>query len=207
MGTMMLAVLAAAEVASEGGSVAGGGVGLGAVLLGIIVALLSSSVIANMITAVITGLRASAELRRQHYSTAVELLAARIEYPYRLRRRTNNNPETLAKLADVGHDVQQRLAQSRAWIAAENAVLGDVFDACLTALDEPFKDACREAWDSEPVTEPSQMNLNGFGMGDQRRILASMQCALVYRFGWRRVVPNRKLREILRKKGCPFPPG
>lgn len=207
MGTMMLSVLAAVSAAaSEVARVAPtatGGVGLGAVLLGFIAALLGSSVVANIVTAVMTSLRASAETRRQRYATAVELLAARIEYPYRIRRRTNNDPQTLAKLGEVGHDLQQRLAQSRAWVAAENAVLGEVFDACVAALDAPFKNACREAWQSDPATEPTQMNLNGFGMGDQQHVLESMQCALVYRFGWRRLVPNRTLKKILKKRACP----
>jgi hypothetical protein len=206
MGTMMLTVLTtASESATEAAkatAAAGGAAGPGAVLLGVIALLLGSSVVANSVTAVMTNLRASAETRRQHYATAVELLAARIEFPYRIRRRTDNNRETLAKLAEMGHDLQQRLAQSRAWVTAENAVVGRVFDACVAALDAPFKAACHEAWESEPVTEPAQMNLNGFGMGEQADVVTSMQCALVYRFGWRRAIPSTKLSSVLTSKGC-----
>lgn len=208
MGSMMLTVLASAsEAASEvakAGTDAAGGAGLGAVLLAILVALLTSSVVANIVSAVMTSLRASAENRRQHYAAAVELLAARVEYHYRIRRRTSNDPETLTKLADAGHDLQQRLAQSRSWVAGENAVLGEVFDSCIAVLVQPFKDACREAWAADPVTDPAQMNLNGFGMGNQGHVLDSMQCALVYRFGWRRLISNRALKQLLTRKGC-FP--
>lgn len=101
MGTMTFTVLAtASEVATEvaKNAPAVGGVGLGAVLLGVIALLLGSSVVGNIVTAVMTSLRASAEARRQRYAAAVELLAARIEYPYRVRRRTSNDPETLTKL-------------------------------------------------------------------------------------------------------------
>ena len=47
------------------------------------------------------------------------------------------------------------------------------------------------------------MNLNGFGMGNQHHVLGSMQRALVYRFGCRRLVPNRKLKKMLKKESCP----
>jgi hypothetical protein len=204
MGTMMVNLLATAsdvatEVAKKGP--AAGGVGPGAVLLGVVALLLTSSVIANIVTAAMTSLRASAEIRRQRYAAAVELLAARIEFPYRIRRRTSDEPQTLTKLADIGHDLQQQLAQSRAWVTAENAVMGEVFDACIAALDEPFKNASRDAWDSDAVTGPKQMNLNGFGMGEQQHVLASMQRALVYRFGWRRLISNGQLRRLLTQKG------
>lgn len=193
MGTMMLTVLAtASEVAMEAAkatAAAGGAFAPGPVLLGVIALLLGSSVVANFVAAVMTHLRASAETRRQRYATAVEL-AARIEFPYRIRRRTDEEPETLAKLAEMGHDLQQHLARSRAWVTAENAVSGRAVDACVAALDAPFKAACHEAWESEPVTEPAQMNLNGFGMDDQTDVVTSMQCALVYRFGWRRAIPT-----------------
>lgn len=205
MGTVMMTVLAtafeaASEVTKQGAGAAGGGAL--AVLLALIVALLSSTVVANIVTAAMTRLRASAEVRRQRYAAAVKLLAERIEYPYRVRRRTDNEPATLAKLADLGHDLQQRLAETRAWVAAENAIMGDVFEACVATLDEPFKEAAHEAWEADPVTEPAQMNLNGFGLGDQQRVIASMQCALVYRFGWRRLTPNRKLKALLTENGC-----
>lgn len=209
MGTMMVTLIATAsgapvDVAQQADSAPGNGPL--AVLLAFVVVLLGSSVVANIVTAAMTSLRASAEIRRQRYAAAVKLLAERIEYPYRVRRRTDNEPQTLAKLADLGHDLQQRLAESRAWVAAENAVIGKVFEACVATLDGSFKEAAREAWEADPVTEPAQMNLNGFGLGDQQPALASMQCALVYRFGWRRLTPNWKLQELLEKKQCLLAP-
>ncbi|MFI1386688.1 hypothetical protein [Embleya sp. NPDC020886] len=171
----------------------------------ILVLILGSSVVAVVLGHILTGLRAGATVRRDRYAAAVKLLVARIEYPYRIRRRTSDNPDVLHTLTTIGHDLQERLAESRAWTATESAVLSEVFDYCLTRIDTPFKQACNDAWNATPVATAAGMNLNGFGMGNQQHVVTSIQDALTYRFGLRRLIPAFLLRRVLKKRGL-LPP-
>lgn len=121
-----------------------------------------------------------ATTRRDRYAAAVKLLVARIEYPHRIRRRTSDAPEVLNALDGAGHDLQERLAETRAWISTESTVLSDVFDHCLSRFDAPFKQACTDAWNATPVTAAAQINLGGFGMGNQQHIVTTMERTLTY---------------------------
>lgn len=166
----------------------------------ILILALGSSVVAGALAHILTGLRAEAAARRDRYAGAVKLLVARIEYPYRIRRRTSDEPETLSALAATGHALQESLAEMRAWISAESPPLSEVFDNCLSALDSPFKQACAEAWDAPPITSPTQMNLSGFGPGQQQHVITRMEHALIYRFGLRRLLPAAVVRRQLRRR-------
>jgi hypothetical protein len=165
-----------------------------------VVVLLGSTVVAGLLGTALGNLRATADVRRDRYAVAVRALIAKLEYPYRIRRRTSDDAVTMAALAERGHDVQEMLAQSRGWVAAESPVIAVVYDACLSVLDTPVKQACAEAWQSPPITSAAQMNLAGFGPGDQQSAVARMECAIGYRFGWRRLLPSPVLRWRLRRR-------
>ncbi|MGW0566000.1 hypothetical protein [Streptomyces tauricus] len=170
-------------------------------LTAILILALGSSVVAGALGHILTGLREGATIRRDRYAGAVKLIVGRIEYPYRIRRRTSDDPELLNELASTGHDLQERLAEIRAWISTESTVLSDVFDHCLTQLDAPFKQACTDAWKAAPITIAAQMNLGGFGMGNQQHIVTMMERTLTYRFGHRRLIPAFLLRRIFKRRG------
>ncbi len=170
-------------------------------LTAILILALGSSVVAGALGHILTGLRAGATIRRDRYAAAVKLLVARIEYPYRIRRRTSDDPGVLNALAAAGHDLQERLAEIRAWISTESTVLSDVFDHCLTSLDAPFKQSCADAWKAAPVTTAAQMNLGGFGMGNQQHLVTTLERTLTYRFGHRRLIPAFLLRRLFKKRG------
>ncbi|KDQ66987.1 hypothetical protein GTY78_08020 [Streptomyces sp. SID4934] len=160
---------------------------------------LGSSVVAGALGHILTGLRTGATVRRDRYAAAVKVLVARIEYPYKIRRRTSDDPDVLSTLTIAGHDLQETLAESRAWIATESTVLSEVFDNCLTNLDAAFKQACSNAWNATPITAAAEMNLGGFGMGNQQHIVTTMERALAYRFGLRRLIPAFILRRLFRR--------
>ncbi|MEN8656341.1 hypothetical protein ABCR94_38660 [Streptomyces sp. 21So2-11] len=167
----------------------------------VLILALGSSVVAGALGHILTGLRAGATVRRDRYAAAVKLLVARIEYPYRIRRRTSDDHEVLNALATTGHDLQEGLAEISAWISTESPVLSEVFAHCLTSLDAPFKQACNDAWNASPITTAAQMNLSGFGMGNQQHIVSTMERALTYRFGHRRLMPAFLLRRVLKRHG------
>jgi hypothetical protein len=157
----------------------------------IALALLGSSVMAGLITSVLGNLHAVATARREGYANAVRSLIARGEYPYRVRRRVSDDPDVFAALVSRGHDLQEQLAACRTWVTSEHRALGDLFDKALADIDATVKQATADAWNQAPITTAGGMNLNGWGSGDQWPHLASLERAIAYRFGWRRLLPRR----------------
>lgn len=173
-----------AAVASSDGSSTNVWIVIGLTLLG-------SSVIAGLITSVLGNLRAAATARREGYANAVRSLIARGEYAYRVRRRVSDDPDVLAALVSRGHDLQEELAACRTWVTSEHRALGDLFSKALADIDTTVKQATTDAWNQPPITTAGGMNLNGWGPGDQWPHLTSMEHAIAYRFGWRRLIPQR----------------
>lgn len=53
------------------------------------------------------------------------------------------------------------------------------------------------AWEGDPVDTASEMNVGNFGPRDVQKCVDNFTCAVHYRFGWRRILPNRLLRRLL----------
>lgn len=185
--TAHLALQVAATSSSTPGS-PGGGTSLWVIA---VLALLSSSVIAGIVSAGMSNLRAAAAARREGYARAVKTLIARSEYPYRVRRRTSDDPDVLAALVERGHDLQEQLASCRTWVASEHHVLGRLFEQALNDIDAHGRGATSDAWDQAPISTAAGMNLGDWGPGDQRPHVARLERAISYRFGWRRVSPSQ----------------
>ena len=158
------------------------------IVITILVAVISSGVVAAFINAISGNLRANASIRRDRYAQAVRYLVAWGEYPYRIRRRTDDEPGTRASLADRGHALQEQRAEIAGWIAAESRALSKVFDRCVRDASAIVGPACVEAWNSPPVTTSAAMNLGDFGPRGVDAIAARMERACRYRFGLRRMM-------------------
>jgi hypothetical protein len=190
MGVMTTALAVAAEKVPGGAAeTAGGGDGSADVWLTVAIALLGSSLVAGLITTILSNLRASATSRRDGYASAVRSLIARAEYPYRVRRRISDDPEVLAGLVGRGHDLQEQLAACRTWVSSESRAVGAIFERALAAIDGTVNPSTADAWNQPPITAAADMNLAGWGPGDQWPHLASLESAIAYRFGWRRLLP------------------
>jgi hypothetical protein len=169
-----------------------------------VAAVLGSSVLGGLLTATLGNVRAAAEGRRDGYARAVRTLIARVEYPYRIRRRVSDDGETLNALAERGHDIQEQLAACRTWVTAENRTVGLIYDDVLTELDVAVAPAARDAWAQPPISTGAEMALGGWGPGDQWPHLRLLQHAITFRFGWRRVLPGWFVRW---RVSSPTPPG
>jgi hypothetical protein len=154
------------------------------------VAVIGSSVLAAVVGGVLTRLRETAAARRDRYAEAVTLLAARAEYPYRIRRRTSDDAAVLKELAEHGHDLQEKLAKARAWATSESPTLGAVYATTLERIDAEVSVCCRDAWTAPPVTSAAGMNLNGFGPRAHQKHIDHFQRCTKYRFGARRLMPH-----------------
>jgi hypothetical protein len=153
----------------------------------LVVAVLGSSAVAAVMSAVLVGLRSVADARRDAYANAVRLLIARIEYPYRIRRRTSDSPEVLAELVSLGHHLQQELAAVTTWIQTENERVAASFVHLLDRIDASVGPACTEAWSLPPITSARDMNLGSWGPGGFRQEIGELQRMISRRFGWRRL--------------------
>jgi hypothetical protein len=150
---------------------------------------LGSSVLGGLLTAGITGLRDSAAKRRDGYAIASKALLARSEFPYRVRRRTSDAPETLAMLTRLENDIQEQLAAARGWISGESSRLADIYERTLRDVDSKVRPATEDAWRQRPITQASEMNLGEWGPGNQDEYISAFGRAVRWRFGLRRLVP------------------
>lgn len=159
----------------------------------VLIALLgfASVVLATLISVIFARLNEACRERRTGYATAVETLVAWAEYPYRIRRRTSDEPTELRRLADLGHELQEKLRYHQTWVTAESRRVGRVYTDKLKAISANVGPACREAWTLPPITEASGMNLNGWGPMNITEHVERVQKAIITRFGWHRLLPHR----------------
>lgn len=146
------------------------------------------AVLTSIGTLIITRAGEAANRRRDRYAEAVSTLVAWAEFPYRVRRRTDDEPATLSGLASLGHDLQERLACHQAWIATEHPAVAQAYADARATINAAVGPAVTEAWNSQPVTTATGMNLNGWGPGAVSvSAIGAVQARIADRFGWRRV--------------------
>jgi hypothetical protein len=114
-------------------------------------------------TMAVTRVGEATDRRRDRYAQAVQTLVAWIEFPYRVRRRTDDTLGTLKALADLGHDLQERLAGHQAWIATEHRRLATAYATTRATITKHVRPAIQEAWETPPAATPAAMNLHGRG--------------------------------------------
>jgi hypothetical protein len=188
---------AVADMSSEPVS----GLSAGSLTLTVLAVVLGSSLFAALLTSILTGLRGSAVARRDSYAAAVRSVVAWAEYPYRVRRRTDDDSVTLASLAALGSDLQEGLACHRAWVCSESPVVGEELGRVIETIRSRVGHAIVEAWRSSPVKTADGMNLYPFGPGDLAPAFDRLYSAIRWRFGLRRLTPNWFVRWRLNAAG------
>lgn len=128
------------------------------------------------------------ERRRTRYAEAVQALVAWAEFPYRVARRIDDAPMTLAALVTLGHDLQQELAFHQAWVSTESKAVGQLFGDVANAIRLAAGPAIQTAWTRPPVSQPEEMNLGDLGVDREAllKLLVRVGDASRTRFGWRR---------------------
>ena len=159
-------------------------------------------VLVGLLTAVATlAVSRAAEIanrRRVRYAEAVQALVAWIEFPYRVRRRTSDEPTVLADLARHGHDLQERLAFQQAWIGTESRRVAHAYVIARTAIDHVVGPALADAWSCSPATKATDMVLGSWGPGSSSRdVIAALQVQISTRFGLKRIFKFRVGRAVL----------
>ena len=146
-----------------------------------------SSVLTAVATLLVTRANEATNRRRERYAQAVETLVAWTEFPYRVRRRADDNPTTLTSLANHGHDIQERLACHQVWIATDHPNLARTYAKTRATLDQTVGPAISSAWECAPVTKATDMNLSGWGPDATcKKAITDLQHEIEKRFGLRR---------------------
>ena len=143
-----------------------------------------------IVVAVIPRWSEASERRRTRYAQAVEGLVAWAEFPYRIARRVDNEPETLRDLARLGHSLQEGLAFHGAWIETESPRMGKLYKYVVSCLRAEVGQTMQEAWQRPAASTPADMNIGDLGI-DQSRVAAlidQVSLASRTRFGWRRLI-------------------
>ena len=146
------------------------------------------AILSAIATMVFARVNEATNRRRERYADAVQTLVAWIEFPYRVRRRADNDPATLAALANRGHDLQERLAYHQAWIATEHPDLAQTYAATRAILNRDVGPFISDAWENDPIATPSDMNLGEWGPGKASSdAITNLQNEIANRFGFRRI--------------------
>jgi hypothetical protein len=69
-------------------------------------------------------------------------------------------------------------------------VLGALYAETLVAIDRTAGMSCQEGWDASPAATAAAMNVGDFGPRGHQDDIDRFQCAVRYRFGWRRLLPG-----------------
>lgn len=128
----------------------------------------------------------AAARRREGYSNTVRTLVRYAEFPYRIRRRTSDDPEELRRLVDLGHQIQESLCYDQMWVTADKRWVGEVLRDVRASVAAIAGPVAAEAWDLPPVVAPAGMNLSGWGPNGASDAIERFQVAASCRFGWRR---------------------
>lgn len=160
-----------------------------------------------IVTLAVTKAGEATARRRKRYADAVKTLVAWVEYPYRVRRRTDDSPATLAALAGQAHDLQEQLAFHHAWITADHPRLADSYAKARAAVTAAVGPAVTAAWDSPPVTTAAGMNLGQWGPAAAcADAIAELQCHISLCFGLRRWRRHPQDCPPARSRPAPTPP-
>lgn len=163
-----------------------------------------AGVIVTAAVSAISGRWAQATNRRRDaYATAVKTLVAWAEYPYRIRRRTSDDPDELTRLVGIGHDLQEQLRCHQTWITTESRWVAGIYREAMTAITAQVAPACNDAWAAEPITTGAGMNLGGWGPHDVLPSILRLQSVIACRFGWRRAASLLGLHPSIFPKEVP----
>lgn len=179
------------------------GVGIWAVLLGLA---LTSSVLAAVLGKLLDRGSAHLDRLREGYAEAAKALVAWDNFPYRIERRVDDDPETRRSLSELGSDIGERLAYYSGWVSADSRVMGEFYMTLVARLRTDVAHHARSAWNQPPRRSAPEMNIRNvsFSPDDRASGWAYVQvfsAGFRYRFGWRRyLIPAPLLRRLLAKE-------
>lgn len=142
----------------------------------------------GVIVSTVAPLRVNAVgVKQDRYAQAIGSLVAWFEFPYRIARRVDDKPETLAELTENAHDLQIALVTHQAWMAGDSRTIQRAYTQTVEWVKEHCQSAIANAW-AQP-TESLDMNIGDLGL-DHKTLtdqISDLHVLLGLRFGWRRI--------------------
>lgn len=129
-------------------------------LQGTLAAILTSALVTTIVNVVLGQWAVTRQARRDRYSNVVGTLVARIELPYRIRRRTDDEVGTLHALSERFHANQEQIVADEAWVAADSQKVLGAWKAVRKKVDPWLNEQAQLAWLQNPVSAGAAMNLD-----------------------------------------------
>ena len=107
---------------------------------------------------------------RRACADALAEALAWLELPYRIRRRTDDKPETLAALVERTHYLQERLVFHESWLQVEVPGAYEPYNALVRGIRDGSRDALKQSWEDAPKTEAKDMNIGDVPAPDVREL-------------------------------------
>jgi len=111
--------------------------------------------------------------KRELCGKAIAEALAWLELPYRIRRRLDDNAETLRAMTDRIHQLQESLLFYSSWLRVELPEAHDDYTSLLGAIKSGTRASIQEAWRMPPLADASGMNIGEIAI-DRARIDESL---------------------------------
>lgn len=134
----------------------------------VIAAIISASV--ALLVFVLNLRLGSLERRRRSCADALSDALQWLELPYRIRRRTDDNPETVRGLVGRIHHLQERLVFHESWLQVEVPGAYPAYIALVRGIKEGSSDTLKQSWAEPPKTKAIDMNLGDVPAPDVREL-------------------------------------
>ena len=119
----------------------------------------SSAVISAVLAYLLARRRTSVERKRTLCAEAIADALKWLELPYRIRRRPDNNPQTLAVLGDRINDLRERLQFHEKWLRIEIPESVASYQLLVEAVMAAARQEIEGAWTAPPAISASDMNI------------------------------------------------
>jgi hypothetical protein len=129
--------------------------------------LLSSTFLAAFLAAGVNAwviLRASKERERERLRTtlaeAFRAYSDYKEFPYAIRRRSEENPASeRLRLSEELREIQSRISYYRTWLLAESSEIGEAYGELIQKVRKVAGESMQRAWQEPPCTSDAEMNI------------------------------------------------
>ena len=155
------------------------------------------SLFALALNAIIGGHRDRIARRRQEFSKAFAACVAYEEFPYIVRRRRNDAPQTeRVRISSELSIIQRELAYYSAWLVTESSEVSQAYETLVANLREIAGAKIRESWLTPPINSDGDMNVPDLGLGTLKPFKEAYLLAVTRHFS---LIP-RPIRRLVRSR-------
>jgi hypothetical protein len=124
-------------------------------------AILASAIAAGATVSgyLVTQSRARKERRATVFAEALTALRRYQDFPYKIWRRTDDGPETRARLLEEQSVTGMQTNFHLSWLQVDAPVVGEAFESLVAAVRTERRANYHHAWQSPPITDSSALGV------------------------------------------------